>query len=158
MTTKRWDGAAFVDVAAIQRWDGSAWQPITIYKRWDGSAWVDITIPGGGGGGLSATVAPGSAVGDLFDAEPAPLFATVTSNNVTVSVTGGTGPYTYSWVRLSGDSAVSATASTSATTAFSATIGKNGEKTATFRCTVTDSLLATDTVSVSVTLTYTTDL
>lgn len=155
-TNKRWDGASFVDLTVQKRWDGASWVDLTIAKRWDGATWVDFFS--GGGSGLSATASPGSASGELFDPEPAPLFATVTSNSVTVTPTGGTAPYTYAWTHLSGSSSVLVTSPTSATTTFSGNIPKNQERLAVKRCTVTDSLLATATVDVSVSLLYATDI
>lgn len=146
------------NTATEKRWNGSAWIDLTIAKRWDGSAWVDIAFPGGGGVGLAATVNDGSVFGSEFRigaGQPAVL--TVGSDNptnVTVTPTGGTGPYTYSWSHVSGDSAVQVLSPSAATTAFTATCGKNQTKAAVKRCTVTDSLLATAFVDVSVSLTY----
>lgn len=157
MTAKRWDGAAFQDILTTKkRWDGASWVDLTVAKRWDGAAWIDI--PGFIGGGLTVSASPGDAVGNVFDPEPAPLFTTVTSNSVTATPTGGTGPYTYAWSRVSGDSAISATASTSATTAFSAVVGKNQEKNAVWKVVVTDSLAATAEATVNINLSYTTDI
>lgn len=158
MTLKRWDGAAYQDIAAIKRWDGASWVDLTVLKRWDGVAWVDIALPGGGGG-LSATASAGSAEGSVFFPEPAPLFAGVgTSTTITVTATGGMGAGpTYSWARVSGDSGISATAPTSATTGFFANVGKNQELSAVFRCTVTRGVEVVS-VDVSVYLAYFTDL
>lgn len=159
MTMKRWDGVAFQDLATAKRWDGVAWVDLTIAKRWDGAAWIDIPLPGGGGGGLSATASAGSAEGSVFIPEPAPLVTTVfTNTSITVTATGGmgSGP-TFSWARVSGDSAITATAPTSATTAFSANMGKNRELSATFRCTVTRGVEVV-TVDVGVYLSYSTDI
>jgi hypothetical protein len=156
MTAKRWDGAAYVDLTVAKRWDGAAWVNLTIAKRWDGAAWQDI--PGVvGGSGFSAVANKSVCVGSVFDPTPAPLFATVTSDSVTVTASGGTGPYTYAWTRVSGDSAISATAASAATTAFTATVPRDGERVGVWRCTVTDSLAATASVDVGVELYYTTD-
>lgn len=151
MTTKRWDGATWVDVASIKRWDGAAWVAITTYKRWDGSAWIDIAIPGGGGGSFSVTISPGTASGLVVSDA---LNVTVTSNSVTATPSGGTGPYTYAWTRFSGDSAVSANSPSSATTTFSAIVPKWDSREATMRVTVTDSLSATATADIFVGLTH----
>src|SRR5687768_8943701 len=99
-THKRWDGSAWQDITTFKRWDGSAWQDVTDVKRWDGSAWQDTGWGGGGGGGgVVASVSPGSASGEsIVGTMPA---KTVTSNSVVVSASGGTGPYTYAWARLS---------------------------------------------------------
>lgn len=147
-TFKRWDGAAWQDITTFKRWDGAAWQDVTTVKRWDGASWVDCSW-GGGGGALSVTANKSSVEGVSDDgADECP---THTSESVTVTASGGTGPYTYSWTRLSGASSVFATASTAATTAFEATICF-GSRSAVFRCTVTDSLSATATVDISVSL------
>ena len=148
MTMKRWDGATWGDLTTAKRWDGASWVDLTIAKRWDGSTWVDIPLPGGGGGGLSATVSPAFADALFFDAIPSPLFRTLTTNSVTVTATGGSGAGpTYSWTRISGSSAINANSPTSATTSFTASVGRNQRVDATFRCTVTR---GSDTVSVNV--------
>jgi hypothetical protein len=72
----------------------------------------------------------------------------------TVSPAGGTPSYSYAWARTSGSTAITITSPTAASTTFGATSLSAGEsRTATFRCTVTDSLAATATVDVSVTIT-----
>lgn len=146
-TFKRWDGSAYQDVTTFKRWDGSAWQDVTTVNRWDGSAWIDCAWSGGGG--LSATANKSSVSAASNDgAEECP---THTSELVTVTAVGGTGPYTYAWTRLSGSAAVFADSSTDASTTFSASICF-GSRSAVFRCTVTDSLSATAAVDVSVIL------
>lgn len=149
MTFKRWDGASWIDCTTKKRWDGAAWVNLTVAKRWDGTTWVDFL--GGGGSGLSAVAAPGSAYGIVTNNN---LFVTVTSNSVTVTASGGTGPYTYAWTRLSGDSAVSATSPTAATTTFSASVPRWDSREATMRCTVTDALSATAHVDIEVQLVH----
>lgn len=147
-THKRWDGATWTAVSAIKRWDGSAWVDVAAIKRWDGTTWVD-TAWGGGGGDLSATVSPGDAHGE---GNTDRLVEVVVSNTVTTTPSGGTGPYTYAWTRVSGSASIQATAPTAATSAFLAGLYDGTTKTATFRCTVTDSLAATATIDVPVTL------
>lgn len=158
MTMKRWDGGSFVDLTIRRRWDGANWIDLTIARKWDGANWIDIAFPGGGGVGLSATVDDGSVFGSEFRIGPGqPAVLTVgsdTPTNVTVTPAGGTGPYTYSWSHVSGDSAVQVLSPSAATTAFVANCGKNQTKAAVKRCTVTDSLSATAFVDVSVSLTY----
>lgn len=50
MTGKRWDGAAFTDLATRKRWDGTGFVDLTVGKRWDGTQWVDLFGPPAGGG------------------------------------------------------------------------------------------------------------
>lgn len=153
MTMKRWDGASFIDLTVAKRWDGASWVNLTIAKRWDGASWIDIPLPGGGGG-LSLTVSPGTASGFESRVGFAPAVLTVTSNSVTATPTGGVGPYTFSWARITGSSAPQANSPTSATTSWSANLGKNQVGDATWRCTVTDSLFATAFADVPVYLEY----
>lgn len=158
MALKRWDGAAYVDLTTLKRWDGAAWVDLTIAKRWDGAAWQDLAGFGGGGSGFSVTVSPGAAVGLLFTPEPASLFQTVTTSNVTASAAGGTGPYTYSWTYVSGSSAHIPSNPSGATTNWSATQPKNSTRQSVWRVTATDSLSATATADVAVETESATDL
>lgn len=154
MTMKRWDGGAFVDTSIERRWDGSNWVDLTIAKRWDGSSWVDIAFPGGGGANLSATINPASLFKSALQFEPAPPFKNVVTAAATVTPTGGTGPYTYQWTKVSGDSAIVPSSTTAASVTFSANAPKNQLLTATWQCTVTDSLSATFAVSLPVRILY----
>lgn len=86
---------------------------------------------------LTATGSTDSVSGHSFG-------GTVTTSTVTITPAGGYAPYTYAWVRLSGDGA--ANSSTSATTTFSAAPDDGDSLTGSFRCTVTDSHGATSTV------------
>jgi hypothetical protein len=74
---------------------------------------------------------------------------TVTTDTVTVTALGGTGPYTYAWTTVSGDT-FTVTAPTGATTAFQTTVAVGEDKSGIYRCTVTDDVAATYTVDVSV--------
>lgn len=66
---------------------------------------------------------------------------TVTTDTSTVSVSGGSPPYTYAWSRISGATVFNPTAASAATSAFSRTsLPVGGNDTATFICTVTDAL------------------
>lgn len=78
----------------------------------------------------------------------------VTTNSVTISVSNGAGPFTYSWSYVSG-TAATVNSSSSATTSFTrvanATLYDDCvARTATYRCTVTDSTSAQATIDVTV--------
>ncbi len=74
----------------------------------------------------------------------------LTSAVVTATPSGGTGPFTYAWTRLSGSASVTATAPTSPSTAFgSGALGVSSARTADWRCTVTDSLAATTSADIT---------
>jgi hypothetical protein len=81
--------------------------------------------------------------------------STVGTNSVTATASGGSGGYSYSWVRLSGDTNIAPTGSSSPTTAFQRTNCVAGTTySATWRCTVTDSA-GTQVTSGNVTVTIT---
>lgn len=95
---------------------------------------------------LRATASPG-AVWKVVQTSSA------TTGSCVVTAAGGTSPYTYSWARVSGDSSIAITSSTSASTTFSRTgLVVNTDYSAIFRCTVTDNVSATTTVDVTVTI------
>lgn len=81
-----------------------------------------------------------------------PTSGAVTTTSVTVTPTGGTGPYTYAWTYDSGDTGFSANSPTSATTTFIGSVASGEDKTAVWRCTVTDSLLATCFITVGLSI------
>lgn len=62
-----------------------------------------------------------------------------TSDTITCTPTGGTGPYTYAWSRVTGSSAIAIDSPTAAITSFTVTTAFDGiGYIATFICTVTD--------------------
>lgn len=78
---------------------------------------------------------------------------TLTTDAVTVTPSGGTGPYTYAWAYVSGYASFTTNSPTSATTDWTGTLSTPGqERSATYRCTVTDSLAATATITVGVSI------
>jgi len=93
---------------------------------------------------FSAAAAPMSLLKQISGAGGA------TTASTTVTPTGGTGPYTYAWALVSGDM-FTVNNPTAATTSFTTTLTTGQDKGAVYRCTVTDSLLATATCTVSVT-------
>lgn len=76
--------------------------------------------------------------------------ATITTNATIAQPTGGAAAYTHAWVKLSDDGGTwSIQNATSQSTRFScASVGAEITYTATFRCTVTDSVGGTGTVDV----------
>jgi hypothetical protein len=98
-------------------------------------------------GTLAASVAPSSRT-------KTDTSATIVTDSVTVTATGGTAPYTYAWTRIAGSALIAATSTTAATTTFTGTTLVSGTTyDATFRCTVTDAAAATKTVDVVVSIT-----
>lgn len=83
------------------------------------------------------------------------LTSSATTSSTTVTPSGGTAPYTYSWAKVSGDT-VTITSPTAASTTFSKTGMVAGDTfSGTYRCTVTDStggtpLTATADVTVTI--------
>lgn len=153
MTMKRWDGAAFIDVAGVKRWDGSAWVTCTLAKRWDGASWIDVALPGGGAP-LSVTISPGFAYGEVnYTNPPFPTAQTVTSNSVVATVTGGAGTINYFWEYVSGSTAIVATNPNGNATQFEATLLRNRSVSGQWRCRVTRGA-ATAIASVGATLAY----
>jgi len=74
---------------------------------------------------------------------------TATTNDVTITPIGGSGSYTYSWARVSGDT-YTISAATSATTHFSLSASTPTDHSAVYRCTVNDGAGQTTTVDVNV--------
>ena len=71
------------------------------------------------------------------------LTSSATTSSTTVTPSGGTAPYTYSWAKVSGDT-VTITSPTAATTTFSKSgMGVGDTFSGTYRCTVTDSTSGT---------------
>ncbi len=151
MTGKRWNGTAYVDLTTFKRWNGTSWVDLTVGKRWDGASWVDMGLYG-------STLSAGVNNTNFFRVIVILHGPTVTRVNTTtaaiVTPTGGTGPYTYVWTKVSGASSIEANSPTSSTTSFGAFVNKDTTLQAVMRCTVSDSLSATAFVDVNVSLTY----
>ena len=79
--------------------------------------------------------------------------ATITTDSPGIcSPSGGSGSYTYSWVKVSGDT-ISAVSPSSASTLFTASgMGPNSTRTAIFRCDVNDGLTTVQSNTITVTL------
>lgn len=134
-------GSQWREILTGKAYINGAWRTLAIGKAYVGGAWRDI----------ADFVAP-------LSLEITPSFgawtgtSTVTTGAHTATPTGGLAPFTYAWVKLSGD-AISITSPTHAVTTFSGNVD-SGDLTAVFRCTVTDSLgtTATDDLNMSIAL------
>lgn len=123
---KRWTGAAWQAVNGLSWFDGTAFIPKPL-KRWTGSAWEIVSSP------LSASASqPAGGV------ESDPGTVTVTTGSSSVTVTGGTGAYSFAWEKVSGDVEVTANAPLAQNCSFSADCGPGEVFSADFRCEVTD--------------------
>lgn len=130
-----WDGTALVRIGRAKVMDSDGVTLRTV---------ATFTTP------LSATYSPLGvfAVG----ASNTPL--SLTTNAVTVTPSGGTGPYTYAWTVHAYSAATSPTIGNAAlaTTAFTqSAVDPDTTETATFRCTVTDAFAQTAQVDVPAT-------
>lgn len=95
---------------------------------------------------LSASASPVAVSGNIASEFADPVI----TNSATASPAGGRSPFTYQWVRISGNTAL-ATNSTSATTAFSATVPPGEFRSAVFQVTITDAAGQSDTAQVTAT-------
>jgi len=106
--------------------------------------------------GLSVSLAP--TLSYLFTNSPAsgsPGTRTLTTGTVTGTASGGSGGYSYAWTRIAGSADITADSPAAATTAFTGTgIPIGGNKSATFRLTVTDSGGRTATADIVVEISY----
>jgi hypothetical protein len=108
----------------------------------------------------AAAAAAGTSGSSIFyaTASRSTCFATtatsgsVTTPSVTVTPTGGTGPYTYAWTYISGDSGFTANTASSASTTFTGSVAAGEDRSAVWKCTVTDFLAATCFVTVGVSI------
>jgi hypothetical protein len=100
---------------------------------------ISVTVTRAATGGMTVSISPseldtGSAVTPM------------TSATATATPSGGTGPYTYSWTRISGDT-FTINSSTAAATTMTASVAPGHIKAGTYRCTVTDSTAGTPLVA-----------
>jgi hypothetical protein len=84
----------------------------------------------------------------------APLLGagSASSQSVTATASFGTGPWTYAWAYFSGDTLDTIGSPAAATTTFTTALGDGNRADAIYRVTATDSLLATATADVAITL------
>lgn len=102
-------------------------------------------------GGTGVSAFPTSVFKTISSIDGASHTATTPSSFVTV--TGGSGSYSYSWARLSGDTSITALTPAAASTGFTANMPPDTLIHAVFRCSVTDTVTGVvRTVDVDVTL------
>jgi hypothetical protein len=103
---------------------------------------ISNTAAAASAGALTASASAAFVSGDRVGA------GSVTTDAVTITAAGGTGPYTYAWTSVEG--LFPANSATAATTTFTRTL-TNGQSISTIqRCTVTDAVAATFEVDVTV--------
>lgn len=127
MALKRKSGASFVDVASLKRKSGGSWVPVSNVYRRQGGAWVKV---------WPVTAAVVQVLASIvYIVSNGTQYITVGS-----SVTGGVGPFTYSWslseVSPPGSITISGSATSQSVTVQS--VGTNRYNNATLTLTVTD--------------------
>jgi hypothetical protein len=129
-------GGAWRTITTGEAFVNGAWRTLRYGEAYIDGAWKQVATfvqP------LTLSVSPPSTGANA---------GATTTPSVTATPSGGLGPFTYSWAKLSGD-AVSANSPSLATTSFTLTSGSPPAN-ATFRCTVTDALGSTATADVGV--------
>jgi hypothetical protein len=119
---------------------GGAWKNLVRIRAYVGGAWEDVASfiqP------LTLSASPVSPNAFIFGS------GTATTDAVTVTPSGGAGPFTYSWSLVSGTCTI--ISPTSASTTFSRTLTSGERAEVTVRCTVTDSLGTIATIDIVVT-------
>lgn len=169
MSLKVWKTSLFKSAAVIHVWKSGAWKTVERASVWkevgSTSGWRNFFIPGAPPGTPTPppTTTPPPVPPVVLNVtlnQTSPLTATrqslvepstVTAGPVTASVSNGTGPYTYTWTRESWSAPVAPgiAAPAAATTQLSQNMNY-GSATATFKCTVQDSLGNTGSASIQV--------
>ena len=102
---------------------------------------------GSSGGGLAVSATPAVAYGSRASAST----VTVTSENVTLFITGGSGTYTVAWEVVSG-ATFTIISPAATTTKFSASVGSSAIKIGYFRALVSDGMTSIYSATVEVDL------
>lgn len=139
-------GGAWKDIIAARVFASGAWRSLVGVKVYSDGAWRDVANFTSGGGSITLAISPSPVTAQRRN-------ATVQSLNVTATPTGGIAPYTYSWVKQSGDDITALSPSAAVTKFVASGMDELEERSAVFRCTGTDSLGSTDSEDVTVTLT-----
>lgn len=90
--------------------------------------------------GVSLVVTPSTSTPTKTLSSPYGASRTVTTPAVMFTVTGGSGSYTYSTVKTSGDTIVTAGTPSASSTTFSAFLASDTQAEAFFTCTATDTV------------------
>ena len=136
-------GGAWKDITAGSVRVGGSWRRLQAIKVYSGAAWRTVATFATSELSLSLSASTVTRTGSNSSLSAGPVLATPT---------GGEGPFTYSWVKQSGDH-ISASKPTNASTSFTANnMTVDEERNAVFRCTCTDAFGASDTADVSVTI------
>lgn len=117
-----------------------------------GLAMIGAFDQGGLGGSFEVSVSPTTLTRTSSTRGPG---KTLITSPATVTATGGAGSYSYAWVRVSGDAAITPVSPTAASTGFTAALSADEVVSAAFVCTVTDgsgAVLTTAEVSVTMSL------
>ena len=94
--------------------------------------------------GISLLIGRAGSVGGFYAiASPAAVSGggtagPITSGSSSISITGGTAPFTYLWQRVSGDPSISADTGTASSSTFTANLFGGDFSSGTWRCKVTD--------------------
>lgn len=137
-----------VNPTIVRRRSGAAFVNVGFVRRRVGSAWVDALA-------LTASASPTSVSGSQSTPVGGPTSINITTNATTVTPVGGVAPYTYSWALIASNGAWQIGSASSATSNFTApSVVRNGTRTGTFRCTVTDAIGQTAPVDVGANCTH----
>lgn len=123
----------------------------TVRIRDAGNVLRTVWTAGGGGGGFTASAVPLSSYGGIAQGSTTTVYA----DAITVTPTGGAGPYTYAWALVSGDPGTWTFTAPAAQTSRvgRANVAPGTDYTHIVKCTVTDASGATaDTPDITVTV------
>lgn len=146
------DGGAWRKAKELYYKDGGIWRRIREAWYRDGGVWRKVYS------GLHSLALNLSTVTGSASTDTAGAFVQATTAAAVVSVTGGIGPFTYSWSYVSGSSAT-VVSSTSASTTFRrngaapSVIDTTNSYSGVYRCTVTDTGAGGATATIDVTVT-----
>jgi len=136
-------GTATKDAARLEAYPATTAKRATRIEAWNGSAWklVQSFAPT-----MSLSVTP-SVSGESYS----PSGGIIVSDAAFATPSGGVGPFTYAWTRVSGATLTVSTPNL-ASTSFQANVPASATRNAVYRCTATDSLGTTAFADTAVTL------